>query len=282
MRPFTVRFWGVRGSVANGGVEFAGIGGNTSCVEVRAGDELIILDSGTGVRALGQTLPRGARATFLFSHLHWDHIQGFPFFTPAYVPGNAFTLYGPGESRADLLAALSRQMQPPNFPVTLEAMGADLDFRNVRAGDALDLGPARVQVAALNHPQGCLGYRISVGGSSVVYATDTEHPAPGVIAPALLDLSRGADLLICDSQYTDDEYEGRSGPPKKGWGHSTIREACRLAEAAGVKRLRMIPSRSKSVTLVTVEPSFTVGSWVPVSFLKVPPRFTVWGPLPSG
>jgi phosphoribosyl 1,2-cyclic phosphodiesterase len=239
MNPFTVRFWGVRGSIANGGAEFAGVGGNTSCVEVRAGNELIILDSGTGVRALGQTLGADTRATFLFSHLHWDHIQGFPFFTPAYVPGNTFTLYGPGESGADLLAAMTRQMQPPNFPVTLKAMGAQLDFRTVKPGAEFEVGPARVRVAALNHPQGCLGYRISVGGTSVVYATDTEHPAPGVIDPGVLDLARGADLLIYDSQYTDDEYEGRCGPPRKGWGHSTIREACGLAEAAGVKRLAL-------------------------------------------
>src|SRR5262249_35583962 len=205
----TVRFWGVRGSVATCGRGFVGVGGNTSCVEVRAGDELIILDAGTGLLPLAQAWNGRTHATFLISHLHWDHIHGFPFFTPAYAPGNSFTLYGPGEGGLALRASLLRQMEPPNFPVTLDSMMAQLEFAGIRPGMEVRVGPARVQVAALNHPQGCFGFRISVGTASVVYATDTEPLGRGIVDPSVRELARGADLLIHDSQYTDDEYEGR-------------------------------------------------------------------------
>jgi phosphoribosyl 1,2-cyclic phosphodiesterase len=235
----TVRFWGVRGSIANGGPEFAGVGGNTSCVEVRAGEERIILDAGTGLRALGETMPQGSKATFLFSHLHWDHIQGFPFFTPAYVPGNEFVLFGPGKDGLELRTALETQMTPPSFPVTLGVMGAKLRFRSLQPGETIAIGEAKVRAATLHHPQGCLGYRIELGRKAVVYATDTEPREAGVPDPAALALAKGADLLICDAQYTDDEYGGRVGPSRKGWGHSTVRDACRLAEAAGVRQLAL-------------------------------------------
>ncbi len=236
---FFVRFWGVRGSVATPGRRFAEVGGNTSCVEVRAGDQIIIFDAGTGVVPLGHTWDEGTTATFLFSHLHWDHLQGFPFFRPAYVAANAFTLYGPGDQGAELRASLDRHMRPPNFPVTLAALKARLDFRAIRAGDEIQVGPACIRTAALNHPQGCLGFRIDVGGASVVYATDTEQLMPGVLDPSLLEFAEGADLLIHDAQYTDEEYDGRYGPARRGWGHSTVIAACRLACAAGVKQLAL-------------------------------------------
>lgn len=236
MTTLSVRFWGVRGGVATGNPEFAGIGGNTSCVEVRAGEEIIILDAGTGLARLGRTLESPARAAFFISHFHWDHIQGFPFFGPGYCPENAFTLYG-SQDFGGLEAALARQMLPPHFPVTLSAMRAQLTFRSISHGEEVTVGAAHVRAAALNHPQGCLGFRISYGGVRVVYATDTEHLAPGVADPAALALARDADLLILDAQYTDDEYAGRCGPPRKGWGHSTIREACQLARTAKVKQL---------------------------------------------
>jgi phosphoribosyl 1,2-cyclic phosphodiesterase len=232
----SVRFWGVRGSIAAGGPEVVEVGGNTSCVEVRAGNELLVFDAGTGLRALGaEAKPREGH--LFFSHLHWDHIQGFPFFTPAFVPGNHFTLYGPGRNGSQLLAALEKQMQPPTFPVSLEAMGAKLDFAGVRDGDAIAVGPARVLVRSLNHPQGCLGYRVECGGKVVVYATDFEPLPDGSTSDAALALAKGADILICDAQYTADEYEGRCGPCRKGWGHNTVHDATRLARAAGVRTL---------------------------------------------
>lgn len=237
MASFSVRFWGVRGSLATSGAAYAAVGGNTSCVEIRAGDERIILDAGTGLFPLGQTLNPPARATFFISHYHWDHIQGFPFFRPGYLSANRFTVYGPGEGEAGLEAALRRQMQPPHFPVTFEAMRAHFDLRAIAPGDSVRVGTVGVSAAALNHPQGCLGFRITSAGRSIVYATDTEHLAPGVGDPGTLELARDADLLIYDAQYTDDEYHGRSGPGRQGWGHSTISEACGLARAAGVRQL---------------------------------------------
>ncbi len=232
---FSVRFWGVRGSIATAGREYAKVGGHTSCVEVRAGDEIIILDAGTGLFPLGQTLGSSLHATFFLSHFHWDHIQGFPHFRPAYVRGNAFTICG----REGLEEALARQMQPPNFPVTLSAMGARLQFRSLKLGEEVSVGAARVCAVALNHPQGCLGYRITFAGLAVVYASDTEHVGPAVADPRTIELARRADLLIYDAQYTDDEYYGRNGPARRGWGHSTIREACRIACVSGVGRLAL-------------------------------------------
>ncbi len=250
----SVRFWGVRGSIAAGGAEFAGVGGNTSCVEVRAGDELIVFDAGTGLRALGAEA-RPKRAHLFFSHLHWDHIQGFPFFTPAFVPGNHFTLHGPGKGGAQLLAALEKQMQPPTFPVTLDAMGARLDFTGVKDGSVIHVGPATVTARSLNHPQGCLGFRVDCGGKSVVYATDFEPLADGSLEPAALELARDATVLICDAQYTADEYEGRCGPCRKGWGHNTVHDATALAQAAGVQTLVLFhhdPSHD-DVTVLGIE-----------------------------
>jgi len=232
----TVRFWGVRGSVAAGGAGYAEVGGNTSCVAVRAGDELLVFDAGTGLRGLGASEnPR--QASFFFSHLHWDHIQGFPFFGPAFVPGNRFTLHGPGKGAGRLLDALENQMRAPSFPVTLEAMGARLDFSEVKDGSRVAVGPATVTARALNHPGGCLGYRVERGGRAVVYATDFEPLDDGALDPVAVELARGADLLIADAQYTADEYAGRCGPCRKGWGHNAVEHATALAEAAGVKQL---------------------------------------------
>lgn len=234
-----VRFWGVRGSIAAAGPETAQVGGNTSCVEVRAGDgadeTLIILDAGTGLRRLGESL-RGPVAAHLFlSHLHWDHIQGFPFFGPAYAPGNRIRLYAPERCAAggDVRAALDAQMRAPHFPVGLDAMRAELSFGAVAAGAVVRVSDGvAVQAAAAKHPNGCLAYRVDAGGRSVVYATDTEHDASGRIDRPLLELARGADVLIYDAQYTSDEYAA-----KRGWGHSTAEEGARLAEAAGVGQL---------------------------------------------
>lgn len=176
-----IRFWGVRGSVAASGGQVARIGGNTSCVEVRHGDHRLILDAGTGIRALGDSLMRAGApvdATLLFSHLHWDHIQGFPFFTPAYLPTTTLKLLGPPAALgADLQSVLATQMSPPSFPVTLAAMRSRMSFGTAVPGEVLEIGPFRVLPIDLPHPQGCLGYRIEVGGRSFVYMTDVELSA---------------------------------------------------------------------------------------------------------
>jgi phosphoribosyl 1,2-cyclic phosphodiesterase len=227
-----IRFWGVRGSIASSGPGRQQVGGNTSCVEVRAGEQLIILDAGTGLRDLGvELMRRGGRvdATLLVSHLHWDHIQGFPFFAPAYSPESRLAIYGP---RPELLDAFAAQMRPPHFPVGLDAMRAALDFHGVSPGVRFALGDVEVRTAAARHPGGCLAWRLDHGGRSLVYATDTEHGGDGALDRELVELARGADVLIYDAQYTPAEYAH-----KRGWGHSTAEEGARLAAAAAVGRL---------------------------------------------
>ncbi len=227
MSDMTIRFWGVRGSIPTPGEQTRRTGGNTACVEIAHGDDLLILDAGTGLRGLGARMLReGQReATLLLSHLHWDHIQGLPFFVPAYVPGHTVTLAG----LAGLREALDRQMKAPCFPVGLDAMRATLRFEEVGVAP-MRVGSLEVRSAKLNHPGGVLAYRISVGDRSVVYATDTEHYA--CPDPRLVELARGADVLIYDAMYTEDEY-----PAKVGWGHSTWKAGVAVAEAANVDRL---------------------------------------------
>lgn len=231
---FSIRFWGVRGSIASPGPDTAGVGGNTSCVEVRCGDSRIILDAGTGLRRLGDGLMGSGpvEATVLLSHHHWDHIQGLPFFVPLYVPSTKLTIVGQKAERHSMHDVLEHQMSSPVFPVRLDQVGCQLSTREVDPGETFEVGPARVRVGKLNHPGGCLAYRIDYGGRSVVYATDTEHYA--CVDPALRELARGADVLIYDSQYTPAEYRGESGPSKVGWGHSTYEQGAALAQAAGV------------------------------------------------
>ncbi|MDX1390226.1 MAG: MBL fold metallo-hydrolase [Acidobacteriota bacterium] len=233
-----MRFWGVRGSLPVCGPDHVLVGGNTSCVEIRAGDEHIILDAGTGMFGLGASLPRPLRATVLLSHYHWDHIQGFSFFRPAFEAGNFMLVCGPDDG-GGVEEALRRQMQPPHFPVSLDALSADLRFRTLRPGNDLDVGPARVLVAALRHPQHCLGYRIELGGASVVYATDNESIDGDPLDRELESFAHDADLLILDAQYTEEEYEGRRGPCRRGWGHTTVRRAGSLAMRAGARRLAL-------------------------------------------
>ena len=235
-----VRFWGVRGSVAASGSQVARIGGNTSCVEVVSQDHRLILDAGTGLRGLGDELARTGKplkATLLFSHLHWDHVQGFPFFGPAYNPASELTLYGPGvRGEGDLRTVLSRQMEPPNFPVLLSAMRAKMTFDTARPGQQFEVGPFVIRPFQVPHPNGCLGYRIEADGKSFVYMTDVEVSL-GALSSEIHSAIAGADALCLDAQYTPDEYQGAVGPPRKGWGHSTMIDAAKIAFAAQVRRL---------------------------------------------
>jgi phosphoribosyl 1,2-cyclic phosphodiesterase len=232
-----IKFWGVRGSIASPGPETAAVGGNTSCVEVRCGSARIVLDAGTGVRKLGHVMLREGpvEAALLLSHLHWDHIQGLPFFVPAYVSSSKLTVFGCAHGAGTLREAFATQMAAPNFPVRLDELGAEITFREVRPGDAFDIGDVRVRSAKLNHPGGVLAYRIEHGGRTVVYATDTEHYA--CVDPALRELAEGADVLIYDAQYTPEQYRGDRGPSKVGWGHSTYVAGAELARACGAERL---------------------------------------------
>lgn len=251
---FKVTFWGVRGSIATPGAETALVGGNTSCVEVQCGARTIVLDTGTGMRLLGQRLLREQRSggsaqapttdlTVLYSHLHWDHLQGLPFFAPLYSPASKFRFLGPkGVERA-----LRTQMGEPGFPVRLDDVPAKIGFAELSEGMHVELGDDIVVTCAkLNHPGGVLAYRIQYQDRALVYATDTEHYS--VPDPKLVRLARGADLLIYDAQYDDAEYSGeRGGVPRTGWGHSTFREGIRVADAAEVSQLALFhhdPSHS--------------------------------------
>jgi len=210
-------------------------GGNTSCVEVVIGDRVIILDAGTGVRLLGDCLMRRGRKDYLFllSHTHWDHINGFPFFAPIYRPDVSIkVMTGHLCELGGIKKVLSSQMCQPTFPVPFEELAAQLTFEDFRAGVSFSLGDdIHVRTAPLNHPGGATGYRIEHGGASLCYITDTEHVI-GKPDETILNLIRGADLVIYDSTYTDDEY-----PTFAGWGHSTWQEGVRLGRMAEVGQL---------------------------------------------
>jgi phosphoribosyl 1,2-cyclic phosphodiesterase len=233
-----IKFWGVRGSIASPGPHTQVVGGNTSCVEVVAGGRTFIFDAGTGLRALGNELlaRKQTEATVFLSHFHWDHIQGMPFFVPAYVPDFNLTMFGGIHDGANLRAALEAQMQTPAFPVSFADLSANIALRTVKSKSCIDLEDnIRVRVLKLNHPGGSFGYRLECDGLSVVYATDTEHYA--CVDPELRKLCEGADVLIYDAQYTPEEYSGARGGSKVGWGHSTYVAAADLARQAGVLQL---------------------------------------------
>ncbi len=234
-----VRFWGVRGSVASPGAGTLKTGGNTSCVEVQAGQETVIFDLGTGLRALGIELMKNGpvRASLFLSHYHWDHIAGLPFFAPAYDARSELIIHGATRRGRDVRQILSGQMVDPYFPVDLGALNAHLRFVTLQDGGLLHLGGVVVRAAELNHPGGALGFRLEHRGRAMVYATDFEH---GTAADErLVELSRGADLMVFDAQYTPAEYEGNGVASKKGWGHSTYAVGAALARRAGVKRLAL-------------------------------------------
>jgi phosphoribosyl 1,2-cyclic phosphodiesterase len=235
---FRATFWGVRGSVPSPGPLTARVGGNTSCVEVLCDETRIVFDGGTGLRMLGAALaPRMPVTVHLFfSHVHWDHIQGFPFFQPAFVPGNTIHLYGPTSVTGTVESAMLGQMEGPSFPVKLSELPSTLHFHDITPGESVAIGPILVRSAPGNHPGGVLAYRVEHAGRALVYMTDTEHG--GERDPDLVALAKGADLLICDAQYTPEEYRGGgSAPCKVGWGHSTYEGAPKLASDAGAKRL---------------------------------------------
>ena len=236
-----ITFWGVRGSIAVPGPDTIEVGGNTSCVEVRCGEKLLIMDGGTGIRLLGRDLIKQMpiEAYIFFSHVHWDHIQGFPFFTPAFVPGNKFHLYGGNNVTHTLEDTLAGQMDFPSFPVHLTDMGARMTFHDLAEGERVTIGEGDDQVTVQNtrgnHPNGVFAYRITHKDRTMVYCTDTEHYA--VIDEKLRSLAQDADVLIYDTMYLPEEYAGEKGMSRTGWGHSTYEEGAKLAKAANVKKL---------------------------------------------
>ncbi len=233
---FEVTFWGVRGSIPCPTPEFMEYGGNTSCVSLRAGDQHIVLDAGSGIRDFGRwfSLQPEKTLTLLLSHTHWDHINGFPFFTPAFNPNVMMrVLAGHLQTQGLTIEQVLRdQMASPTFPVPLESMQAAMTFEDFEAGDSFSLpGGVDVQTTSLNHPNQATGYRIAYGGRAICYITDTEH-VPGQLDQNILQLIRNADLVIYDCSYTDREFS-----KKTGWGHSTWEQGVRLCQAANAGKL---------------------------------------------
>ena len=243
-----VRFWGTRGSLAKPGPTTLRYGGNTSCVEVRAADgTLIILDCGTGGHGLGQAMisrPPPQNGHLLITHTHWDHIQGFPFFAPLFIPGNSWDIYAPGKHGQQLEQTLAGQMEYNYFPVTLEQLGAEIRFHDLGEG-RFTIANVHVTAQYLNHPALALGYRLESGGATLVYSVDHEPHTPNPVQrtgepPAHIedrrhvDLLADADLVIHDAQYTIEEY-----PLKMGWGHTPAEWATDYAVAADARRLAL-------------------------------------------
>jgi len=242
-----VKFWGTRGTRPTPGRRTLRYGGNTTCVEVRSrSGDLLIIDSGSGIAEFGSTLNPGAlEATLLVTHTHWDHIQGFPFFAPAYVPGTRLTVVGPAGSIKSLQAAFADQMDPAYFPLRLDQVPAELEFIEKSAGDTFEAAGMKVTACELNHPIVTHGYRIEDDGAVFVFATDNELVTLEETGPAgeLLRLSRkslvdwcaGADLLGHDAQFSVEEYQAHVG-----WGHSTFDDALLLAQEAGASQLAFV------------------------------------------
>ena len=233
-----IKFWGVRGSVPSGNPETVRVGGNTTCLEIRCEKELVIIDTGTGFRNLGNALMKElpVTGTILFSHVHWDHIQGFPFFAPFFISGNEFRVFGGSSLPIPIEEVLNQQMNPPCFPVKKDLFGAKISYKDVKPGEVIEGKNYNITLASLYHPNECYAYRIDHEDQSLVFATDCEHYGDRPNAN-LIDLSRDADVLIYDSQYTEDEYYGRNGEfSRKGWGHSTMREGLKVAETANVEK----------------------------------------------
>jgi phosphoribosyl 1,2-cyclic phosphodiesterase len=270
-----IRFWGVRGSYPVPGPTTNRYGGNTSCVEIRPKNgPHVIIDAGTGLRRLGKDLMQTAfgegrgTAHLLISHTHWDHIQGLPFFAPLYQSGNKLYVYARQRDDTHLRAVFASQTEDPYFPVPFNAAKADVAFRELVEGARFNLGPVQVTCTRLNHPWIAMAYRLDCDGASVVYSTDTapfkdillenefiktpprlgDPPSPEHAAKlrsmreGLIDLCRGADLVIYDTQFTSEEYQQRPH-----WGHSTPDDAIDIALAAKAKTLALFhysPERS--------------------------------------
>ena len=232
-----VRFWGVRGSTPTPTMENFRYGGNTSCIEVRTPQgEILIFDCGTGLRLLGKQLlsefgHKNIQANLFLTHYHWDHIQGIPFFEPLYNPENSFSFHSFPSHARGVQEALEEQMSDPYFPVNMSTMEAHRHFYTLEK-DSLSIQDALLKTIPLNHPQGCLGYRLECGNRVVVYATDNEPGSPEHDRN-VRKLAEGADVFIYDGQYTPYEYANF----KKGWGHSTWREAVTIAQEARVQQL---------------------------------------------
>jgi CheY-like chemotaxis protein len=240
------KLWGTRGSIPVTGAKYLRHGGNTACMEISHGDELIIIDAGSGIRDLGLELAKSPpRPIHLFiGHTHWDHIQGFPFFAPAYIPGFKIDIYGAPGFGKDLQSIFRGQLDRDYFPVELQDMAADLHFHRLESNPIV-FGDVSIHWEFMNHPGATVGFRIEAAGRKIAYITDNEF-LKGYLGPPhdirrdspaaepfrkIIDFATGADLLIAECQYPNNEY-----PKKIGWGHSSVSNAAVFARETNVKR----------------------------------------------
>jgi phosphoribosyl 1,2-cyclic phosphodiesterase len=254
------RIWGTRGSYPVARADVLRYGGNTTCVEVRAGDRCIVLDAGTGMRLLGDALaaeaPPPSQIDLLITHTHWDHIIGFPFFAPIYRPECSLEIYGLRRTQSSLRATIANALSDPLLPVALEDLRAPLRFHEIHEGLCFELGPVRVRAARANHPYRALAYRLETDEAALVFIPDTgpfhtvlfgDERVDWTGAPQsshddlrelaemrerIIELARDADWMLYDSQFTDEQYTRFPH-----WGHSTASQAREIAEAAGVREL---------------------------------------------
>ena len=246
--PFHLRFWGVRGSIPTPFPDHLGIGGNTTCMQVVSEDggscqssdkspdqpeDILIFDAGTGIRALGSEIAARPKSPgtihIFFTHFHWDHLQGLPYFLPLFSP-NSNLVFHSAHPPEQLRAVLAAQMQAPYFPFHFDQLTSHIEFRAIGA-EPQRFGSVTVESFPLHHPQGSVGFRIVHPQKTAVFAPDHEHCDPPTHL-GLIAMSQGADVLVYDAQYTPAEYKCHNG-----WGHSTWLEATRVAEQAGVKQL---------------------------------------------
>ena len=239
-----VKFWGVRGSIPVSSSRNSKYGGNTSCVEVTCDDKTIILDCGTGVRALGldilerDTVKQNSKNALyvFFSHVHWDHIQGFPFFRVAFHPEYELNIYSSLHSGKDIESALSGQMSAPYFPIQLSDMPAKMNFNTIKSDEIVQIDKITIKSISLNHPGGSLGYKILCDNTSIAYISDHEHIEE--LNQKMVDFLKNTNLVIFDAHYTPEEYSGLNGGAGcKGWGHSTWKDAVALCHEANIDQL---------------------------------------------
>ena len=234
-----VKFWGVRGALSTPESNKLKVGGNTSCIEINLGDKQIILDAGTGIRPLGKVIAKniiagkGKNIYIFLSHTHWDHIQGFPVFAPAFFSDAVINIFGPAKANRKLDSIFTGQLAYDYWPVKFNHLPARIRFYELNEGLHTLMDGITVTVRRHIHPGVAFGYRFDYKGHSVVYSTDTEH-FQNSLDKRVIELSENADLLIHDAQYNDDEIQSRLG-----WGHSTWKQAIQVAVDAKVKKLAL-------------------------------------------
>lgn len=237
---FTVQFWGVRGSIPTPGADTVRYGGNTACVEILVGGKRLIFDGGTGLRVLGKHLLNNHQtvsAHLFFTHTHWDRIQGFPFFNPAFVKGNCFDIYGAtAPNGASIKQCLTDQMLRPNFPTPLQAMQSQMKFHNLSAGSVVSIEDVLIETISLNRFTSALGFRVTWQGYSLVYATDTDHSIEGG-NQNLIYLAQQADLLIYEGNYVNQVHSDIK--PQTDQGNPSWYAGVEMAKDAGVRELIM-------------------------------------------